>query len=209
MTLDVEDDGALASVQYSTDNGATWTTVRAANGVYGVNFTTDGVRNLQYRATDTGGNVSTVGSVSFAIDLTAPDEPTVASATTASVPSARVSFGAPGEATVTVTGTGGTPTGDVVLTSGDTEVGRGTLANGVATVALDPRSPSGRTPSRRPTRPTRSSRSPRRPSASRWPPRPRPCRAPSRPTRSSPRSPPRRPSRSRARRASSPPVTSR
>ncbi len=138
MNLDVKDDGALASVQYSTNNGQTWTNVAAAGGAYSVNFTTNGARTLQYRATDTGGNVSTVGSVSFTIDLAAPNEPTVSSVTKVAVSSARVSYGAPGEATVTVTGEGGTPTGDVVLTSGDTEVGRGTLVEGVATIALDP-----------------------------------------------------------------------
>ena len=138
MTLDVKDDGALASVQYSTNNGQSWTNVAAASGVYAVNFTTNGVRDLRYRATDTGGNVSAVGSVAFAIDLAAPNKPTVASTTTIVVPAARTSFGAPGAATVTITGADGTPTGDVVLTVGDAEVGRGTLVDGVATVALNP-----------------------------------------------------------------------
>ncbi len=137
FSVQATDDGAVASVQYSRDAGATWTNL-AANQQYGVTFSQDGAYDLLYRATDTGGNVSEAGAVSFTIDLDAPDEPTVASATTVSVGAARVSYGAPGEAVVTVTGEGGTPTGEVVLTTGETEVGRGTLAEGTATIAIDP-----------------------------------------------------------------------
>ncbi len=70
------DNGTLASVQYSRDNGATWTNL-AANQQYGVTFSQNGTYDLRYRATDTGGNVSELGSVSFTIDLDAPNEPTV------------------------------------------------------------------------------------------------------------------------------------
>ncbi|PJJ65435.1 PQQ-dependent sugar dehydrogenase [Compostimonas suwonensis] len=139
LALHPTDDGALASVQYSLDGGAAWTTVRATNGAYTVPFTTDGARMLQYRATDTGGNISAVGSVGFTIDLDAPNEPTVISKTTVSVPSPRVGYGAPGEVVVTVTGAGGIPTGDVVVSAGGVEVGRGTLSDGSATIALEPR----------------------------------------------------------------------
>ncbi len=137
FAVQATDDGALASVQYSRDAGATWTAL-AANQQYGVTFSENGTYDLLYRATDTGGNVSASGEVSFTIDLDAPDAPTVDSATKVTVGSARVTFGAPGEAVVTVTGEGGTPSGEVVLTSGDTEVGRGTLAEGTATIAIDP-----------------------------------------------------------------------
>lgn len=138
LGLAVRDDGAIASVQYSANNGQSWTTVNASGGAYTVNFTTNGARTLLYRATDTGGNVSTVGTVSFTIDLAALNQPTVASTTTAVVDEGRVSYGAPGSVTVTVTGAGGTPSGEIVLTSGAVEVGRGPLADGTATIALDP-----------------------------------------------------------------------
>lgn len=136
LGLAASDNGALASVQYSADGGATWTTVRAANGAYTVPFTTNGARTLQYRATDTGGNVSEVGTVSFTIDLAAANAPTVDSRTTVTLSSPRVTFGAPGEATVTVTGEGGTPGGEVVLYEGDAELGRAALEGGTATIAL-------------------------------------------------------------------------
>jgi len=68
LTLDATDNGTIASVQYSTNNGTSWITVSPTAGKYVVNFTTGGVRNLLYRATDNGGNVGT-GSVNFTIDL--------------------------------------------------------------------------------------------------------------------------------------------
>ncbi|MFD4421942.1 PQQ-dependent sugar dehydrogenase [Agromyces sp. NPDC058484] len=130
------DNGALASVQYSRDGGATWTNL-AANQQYGVTFSQNGRYDLTYRATDTGGNVSQTGTVSFKVDLNAPNEPTVDSRTSVSLDAARVTYGAPGAVAVSVTGEGGIPTGEVVVTSGETEVGRGTLdAEGKATIAL-------------------------------------------------------------------------
>ena len=137
FSVQATDDGALQSVQYSRDGGTTWTNL-AANQQYGVTFSQDGEYDLRYRATDTGGNVSELGSASFTIDLDAPDEPTVDSTTTVELGAARVTYGAPGEAVVTVSGEGGVPTGDVVLTAGDTEIGRGTLDEGTATIAIDP-----------------------------------------------------------------------
>ncbi len=137
VTVQAQDAGALRSVEYSADGGTTWTELRA-NQQYAVTFTEAGAYDLRYRATDTGGNVSELGSVAFTIDPDAPDEPTVDSVTKATVASVRVPYGNPGTVTVTVTGEGGTPTGEVVVTSGDTEVGRGTLADGTATIALDP-----------------------------------------------------------------------
>ncbi|WP_146082500.1 PQQ-dependent sugar dehydrogenase [Rathayibacter sp. AY2B3] len=136
LGLAAADNGAISTVQYSADNGTTWTTVRAVNGAYSVPFTTNGARTIQYRATDTGGNVSAVGTVTFTIDLAAANAPTAASTTTVALSAPRVTFGAPGEATVTVTGQGGNPGGEVVLYEGATELGRATLKDGTATFAL-------------------------------------------------------------------------
>jgi len=136
FAVQAADNGTLASVQYSRDNGATWITL-AANQQYGVTFDQDGVYDIRYRATDTGGNVSELGSVSFTIDLDAPNEPTVDTRTLVSLGSPRVTYGAPGDVTVSVRGEGGAPTGEVVLTVGETELGRATLdADGNAVVAL-------------------------------------------------------------------------
>ncbi|WP_236779233.1 PQQ-dependent sugar dehydrogenase [Agromyces seonyuensis] len=136
FAVQAADNGALSTVQYSTNAGQTWTNL-AANQQYGVTFNQNGTYNLQYRATDTGGNVSTVGSVAFTIDLDAPNEPTVDSTTLVTLGSPRASYGDSTDVVVAVTGAGGTPTGEVVLTSAGTEVGRGTLgADGKATIAL-------------------------------------------------------------------------
>lgn len=143
LGIAAQDVGQLASVQYSLDAGATWTTIRAVNGAYTVPFPADGTYAVTYRATDTGGNVSELGSAAFTIDLDAPDEPTVDSTTVVTVPAARVVYGAPGEVTVTVAGEGGVPTGTVAVMVGETQVGTGTLAEGTATIALDPTLPVG------------------------------------------------------------------
>ncbi|KAA9107988.1 PQQ-dependent sugar dehydrogenase [Microbacterium rhizomatis] len=137
FAVQAADNGALSTVQYSRDGGATWTNL-AANQQYGVTFNTNGVYNLQYRATDTGGNVSPVKTVSFTINLQAPNEPTVDTRTLVTLDSPRVTYGAPGSVDVQVTHAAtGTPTGEVVIRSGETEVGRGTLgADGKATIAL-------------------------------------------------------------------------
>lgn len=130
------DNGVIRSVQRSMDNGATWTTVNAAAGAYRVAFNTNGTYSMQYRTTDTSGLLSPVGTVSFVVNLAAPNEPTVASATAISVPAAGVIYGAPGSLTVTVSGAGGVPTGDVVLSANGAEIGRATLAGGSAAVPL-------------------------------------------------------------------------
>ncbi len=142
FSVQPQDNGALQSVQYSLNGGASWSNL-SANQQYGVTFSNDGEYTVLYRATDTAGNVSEVGSVSFTIDRSAPNEPTVDSTTRASVASLRAVYGAPGEVTVTVSGEGGTPTGEVVVTSRDVEVGRATLSDGTATVALDETLPVG------------------------------------------------------------------
>jgi len=136
FAVQASDNGALASVQYSRDAGATWSNL-AANQQYGVTFSQNGSYDIVYRATDTGGNVSELGSVSFTIDLTAPNEPTVDSSTFVTLGSPRATYGAPGTVLVSVTGEGGTPTGEVVVRVGEDEVGRGTLGpDGTADVAL-------------------------------------------------------------------------
>ncbi|WP_193311515.1 PQQ-dependent sugar dehydrogenase [Georgenia satyanarayanai] len=137
FSVQPQDNGALQSVQYSVNGGTSWSNL-SANQQYGVNFGNNGEYTVLYRATDTAGNVSETGSVSFTIDLNAPNEPTVDSVTRASLSSLRAVYGAPGEVTVTVSGEGGTPSGEVVVTSGDREVGRATLSEGAATVELDP-----------------------------------------------------------------------
>lgn len=137
FSVGATDDGAIRSVEYSRDAGATWQAL-SSRQQYSVAFSENGTYDLQYRATDTGGNVSELGSASFTIDLDAPDEPTVESTTSIALGAARVTYGDPGEAVVTVAGEGGVPTGEVVLTAGDLEVGRGTLAEGTATIAIDP-----------------------------------------------------------------------
>ncbi|WP_394553042.1 PQQ-dependent sugar dehydrogenase [Agromyces sp. MMS24-JH15] len=130
------DNGALSTVQYSTNGGQTWTNL-AANQQYGVTFSTKGTYNLSYRATDTGGNVSQVKTVSFSVDLAALNAPTVDSQTLVALGSSRSSFGDSADVAVQVTGAGGVPTGVVSLTIGETEVGRGTLdAQGRVTIAL-------------------------------------------------------------------------
>lgn len=136
FAVQASDDGTLASVQYSLDDGATWTNL-AANQQYGATFSENGEYDLRYRATDTGGNVSESGSVSFTIDLDAPNEPTVDTRTLVTLGSPRVTYGATGDVTVSVRGEGGAPTGEVVLTVGDDELGRATLdADGNAVVDL-------------------------------------------------------------------------
>ncbi|WP_233571530.1 PQQ-dependent sugar dehydrogenase [Cellulomonas triticagri] len=132
------ENGALASVQYSRDGGTTWVNL-SANQQYGVTFSESGAYDLRYRATDTAGLVSEVGQVAFTIDLDAPEEPTVGTTTTATVAAARVPYGAPGAVAVVVGAAEGAATGEVVLTVGETEVGRGELgADGTASIALDP-----------------------------------------------------------------------
>src|SRR5699024_6813815 len=115
LAVQPQDNGAIQSVQYSVDGGGTWSNL-SANQQYGVTFGDNGDYEVLYRATDTAGNVSEPGSVSFTIDLDAPNEPTVGTTTQASVSSLRAVYGAPGEISVTVAGEGGTPSGEVVVT---------------------------------------------------------------------------------------------
>jgi glucose/arabinose dehydrogenase len=127
------DAGALQTVQYSRDGGTTWTNL-SANQQYAVTFSQDGEYDILYRATDAGGNVSEVGEVSFTIDLDAPNEPTVDTRTLVTLDSPRAAYGDPGSVRVAVTGEGGVPTGDVVLTVAGEEIASGTLGEDGTTV---------------------------------------------------------------------------
>ncbi|MBM3714548.1 MAG: PKD domain-containing protein, partial [Actinobacteria bacterium] len=136
FSVQAADNGTLASVQYSRDNGATWSNL-AAGEQYGVTFSENGTYDIRYRATDTGGNVSELGSATFTIDLDAPNEPTVESRTLVTLASPRATYGAPGDVTVSVRGDGGVPSGEVVLTAGERELGRAALdADGNVVFAL-------------------------------------------------------------------------
>src|SRR5690606_39064223 len=67
-----DDDSGVASIEYSTDGGSTWTAYTAP-----VEFTDEGEVTVQYRATDNAGNTSEPGSVTFTVagapDTTAPE----------------------------------------------------------------------------------------------------------------------------------------
>ncbi|WP_203884744.1 PQQ-dependent sugar dehydrogenase [Planotetraspora kaengkrachanensis] len=67
LTVSATDNVAVASRQYSLNNGATW-----SNASNPVTLSAEGVHEVRYRATDTGGNVSPVGSLTVRIDKTAP-----------------------------------------------------------------------------------------------------------------------------------------
>ena len=67
MTINATDNGTVASRQRSTDGGVTW--VNANNAL---TVSTEGITTVLYRATDNGGNVSEVGSVTIKLDKTAP-----------------------------------------------------------------------------------------------------------------------------------------
>jgi putative cell wall-binding protein len=72
FSVQAVDNGALQSVQYSVDGGTTWQNL-SANQQYGVTFSESGDYEVTYRATDTGGNISEVGTASFTIDLEATE----------------------------------------------------------------------------------------------------------------------------------------
>ncbi|GAA3620735.1 lectin [Nonomuraea rosea] len=67
LTVTATDDGAVSSRQYSLDGGLTW-----ANAANPVTLSAEGAKEVRYRATDSGGNVSPVGTVSIKIDKTDP-----------------------------------------------------------------------------------------------------------------------------------------
>ena len=67
LTVTATDNGTVASRQYSVNGGTTW--LSATNPV---TLSTEGTTTVLYRATDNGGNVSAVGSLTVKVDKTAP-----------------------------------------------------------------------------------------------------------------------------------------
>ena len=67
VTVSATDNGTVASRQRSVDGGATWVNANTA-----LTVGTDGTTTVLYRATDNGGNVSEVGSVTVKLDKTQP-----------------------------------------------------------------------------------------------------------------------------------------
>ncbi|WP_327046742.1 PQQ-dependent sugar dehydrogenase [Microbispora sp. NBC_01189] len=67
LTVTATDNGTVASRQYSVNDGATWLNANNA-----VTLSTEGVTEVRYRATDSAGNVSQIGTVTVKIDKTAP-----------------------------------------------------------------------------------------------------------------------------------------
>ncbi|MFI6063047.1 PQQ-dependent sugar dehydrogenase [Streptomyces sp. NPDC051286] len=67
LTVSATDNGTVASRQYSVDDGTTWQSANAA-----VTLSKEGATTVRYRATDNGGNVSEVGSLTVRIDRTGP-----------------------------------------------------------------------------------------------------------------------------------------
>lgn len=67
LTVAATDNGTVSSRQYSIDDGATW--LSATNAV---TLSREGATTVRYRATDNGGNVSEVGSLTVRIDRTGP-----------------------------------------------------------------------------------------------------------------------------------------
>jgi glucose/arabinose dehydrogenase len=67
LAVSATDNGTVASRQYSVDDGTTWQSANAA-----VTLSKEGATTVRYRATDNGGNVSEVGSLTVRIDRTGP-----------------------------------------------------------------------------------------------------------------------------------------
>jgi hypothetical protein len=67
VTVNATDNGTIASRQRSTDGGQTWVNANTA-----LTVSAEGSTTVLFRATDNGGNVSEVGSVTVKIDKTTP-----------------------------------------------------------------------------------------------------------------------------------------
>ena len=63
-----DDDAGVASTQYELDGATTWTTLVGGKLTIG----TDGDHTIQYRSTDTAGNVETTNTCEVKINATAP-----------------------------------------------------------------------------------------------------------------------------------------
>ena len=67
LSVSATDNGTVSSRQYSVNGGTTWLSANAA-----VTLSTEGTTTVQYRATDSGGNISEVGTLTVRIDKTGP-----------------------------------------------------------------------------------------------------------------------------------------
>jgi len=120
-------ESGLDHVEYSDDNGETWTTYEGAIEVG------DDLVEIRFRAVDKAGNVE---NANLATVPAAGVE--LATSATAALGAATTAYGSPYSVTVRVTGAGGVPTGTVDIVSDQVAVGTATLVNGRATVALTP-----------------------------------------------------------------------
>ncbi|MEV0040134.1 PQQ-dependent sugar dehydrogenase [Streptomyces sp. NPDC050804] len=67
LNVTATDNGTVSSRQYSVNGGTTWLSANAA-----VTLSTEGTTTVLYRATDSGGNVSEVGTLTVRIDKSGP-----------------------------------------------------------------------------------------------------------------------------------------
>ncbi|MFI5759153.1 PQQ-dependent sugar dehydrogenase [Streptomyces sp. NPDC051569] len=67
LTVSATDNGVVSSRQYSLDGGKTWLSANST-----VTLSTEGFTTVRYRATDSGGNVSDIGSIAVRIDKSGP-----------------------------------------------------------------------------------------------------------------------------------------
>ncbi|MCK0116725.1 PQQ-dependent sugar dehydrogenase [Isoptericola sp. S6320L] len=75
VQLEATDDGQIGDGEVSTDGGQTWQSVRHPwfGTLQPFTLDEDGVHEVLYRVSDTGGNVSETGSVTVSVDATAPE----------------------------------------------------------------------------------------------------------------------------------------
>ncbi|MFW2513404.1 PQQ-dependent sugar dehydrogenase [Demequina sp. SO4-13] len=78
VSVAVTDNGGIDDAEISFDGGETWISLRAwywdfFQALLPYTVEDDGVHEILYRGTDTGGNLSEVGSITVSIDGTAPD----------------------------------------------------------------------------------------------------------------------------------------
>ncbi|RHA38020.1 alpha-L-arabinofuranosidase C-terminal domain-containing protein [Cellulomonas rhizosphaerae] len=126
VALRAADDGSgVARIEYRVGASGAFTAYTKAV-VVGAAQTT-----VQFRAVDGVGNVESTGSV-----VVPKAGVVLAPSSTVALAPASLAYGKAGVVTVRVTGAGGTPTGTVRVLDGSTQVGRGTLASGRASVKL-------------------------------------------------------------------------
>lgn len=109
------DDGAegtgVQSIEYRVNGAGIWTTYSGEAAV----FSELGKYDVEYRATDAGGNVSSVGSVGFTIDEppVIPPDPALLSATTLKLAPKKVKPGAQARVVISLTNLGESPASNV------------------------------------------------------------------------------------------------